>query len=179
MLCFGNVDLGILEYLKENLAITYKDIFSEIIIIDEVRDFPENSFDSERNQYSAPLFLLTIREYAINNSYDMVLGITSLDIFVPVQDHDFFRGQAEFGPDAKAAVLSLHRFYEEFYDVSPNAPLFLLRLLKEAIHETGHILGLNHCRKKCVMMFSEYTKDVDKKPASFCDTCWKKILLFL
>ena len=46
---------------------------------------------------------------------------------------------------------------------------------KEAIHETGHILGLQHCPNRCVMRFSESLEDALEKPDSLCAQC-RKIL---
>ena len=173
LLCFGSVKLEILKHLKQKLDKIFEHVFSEIQIIEEVKEFPESSFNPEWNKYSAPLILLDITEFVNQTNFDKVLGITSLDLYEP--ERDLIYGLAQYGSDAKAAIISLHPFYEEFYKPLPNMELFLLRLIKEAIHEIGHLLGLDHCTNKCVMMRSEVVLDVDKKPASFCDICWKNI----
>ncbi len=63
----------------------------------------------------------------------------------------------------KAAVLSTHR-------------LDSLDLInKEAIHETGHVLGLQHCNNECVMQFSNSLYEAKAKPATLCERCWSLV----
>jgi archaemetzincin len=58
-----------------------------------------------------------------------------------------------------AAVLSTHR-------------LDSLDLVnKEAIHEMGHVLGLQHCTNDCVMQFSNSLDEAKAKPATLCERC--------
>ena len=50
--------------------------------------------------------------------------------------------------------------------------LFRERILKEAVHELGHLHGLSHCDdRSCVMVFSESVEGVDSKGADFCGRC--------
>jgi predicted Zn-dependent protease len=44
-------------------------------------------------------------------------------------------------------------------------------LAKEAIHEVGHVLGLNHCSDNCVMNLSKSEEEVRRKPSSLCPSC--------
>jgi archaemetzincin len=53
-----------------------------------------------------------------------------------------------------------------------NDELFRARLLKEAVHELGHTLGLDHCSDpRCVMHFSNKLADTDVKGDAYCDRC--------
>ncbi|MFX1296631.1 MAG: archaemetzincin family Zn-dependent metalloprotease [Promethearchaeota archaeon] len=170
----GKVKLEIVEYLQNNLIAIFKNIFTEIRIINEICRIPKNSYDLKRKQYLSPLILLVVRNYTEKHHYDKILGITALDLFVA--EHNFVFGQAEFGSHAKAALISLYRLYPEFYRLPSNKELFLLRIVKEGLHEIGHTLGLEHCHNKCIMIFSNSIFDTDKKPAAFCEKCWGKIL---
>lgn len=49
------------------------------------------------------------------------------------------------------------------------------RMIKEAVHELGHLFFLSHCRKPCVMSFSNSVFDVDEKSPDFCEACEKKL----
>ena len=44
-------------------------------------------------------------------------------------------------------------------------------VLKEAVHEMGHVMGLPHCRNRCVMQFSNTYEDALRKPDQPCDRC--------
>jgi archaemetzincin len=60
--------------------------------------------------------------------------------------------------------------------LSEDGNLYKLRLLKEVLHETGHLLGLPHCTDpSCVMSFSNSVLDVDRKKAEFCGRCKNKL----
>jgi archaemetzincin len=124
-------------------------------------------------QYSSPLFLVAIRDYAEENGFDKILGITTVDLFVG--DLYSIFGQAEFGSEGRAAVISLSCLYPEFYGQESNRELFLMRTVKEGIHEIGHTFGLKHCRNSCIMVHSSSVFDIDNKPTVFCDVCQKKI----
>ncbi len=167
--------MKILDYLRVNLTKVFENLFTQIQIIDEICEIPENSYDSLRDQYLSPLFLYVIRAKAEKLGYDKVLGITALDLCVYELDCVF--GQAEFGSHAKAAVISLFRLHPEFYGQSSNTSLFLMRVVKEGIHELGHTLGLEHCHANCIMKISKYVCDTDTKPANFCQKCRKKLAL--
>ncbi|MHA1263841.1 MAG: archaemetzincin family Zn-dependent metalloprotease [Candidatus Helarchaeota archaeon] len=174
LLRFGLVELDILQYLKTELSQVFKNIFTEIQIIPEEYAIPKNALNANRGQYSALLFLHAIRNYPDKRVYHKILGITSLDLFVP--QLNFVFGLSEFGSLAKAAVISLFRLSPEFYGAPPNTKLFLNRVLKEGIHEIGHTFGLEHCSQHCIMVYSNSIIDTDKKPAFFCDSCFNKIL---
>jgi predicted Zn-dependent protease len=44
-------------------------------------------------------------------------------------------------------------------------------LAKEALHEVGHLLGLEHCRDRCIMSLSENREEAEKKPSQLCQSC--------
>ncbi|MCX7604349.1 MAG: hypothetical protein N2036_09770 [Bryobacteraceae bacterium] len=98
----------------------------------------------------------------------VVVGVTSLDLFVPV--FTFVFGEAQVaGP---AAVISQHRLREEYYGLPPNPGLLLERLLKELLHELGHTQGLRHCADwRCVMSSAHTVERIDVRQAAFCADC--------
>ena len=48
-------------------------------------------------------------------------------------------------------------------------------LAKEALHEVGHLLGLRHCSKRCVMNLSDTIEQAKEKPSFLCASCKERI----
>jgi archaemetzincin len=44
-------------------------------------------------------------------------------------------------------------------------------VIKEAVHEVGHVMGLQHCKNRCVMRFSNTYEDALQKPETLCEAC--------
>ncbi|MBI5434241.1 MAG: archaemetzincin family Zn-dependent metalloprotease [Planctomycetes bacterium] len=128
---------------------------------------PEDAYDSERGQYDSTELLAAL--LADPDASDaLVLGVTGVDLFVPVLT--FVYGEAQL--DGRAAVVSLHRLRTEAYGLAPDPALLHERLYKEAAHELGHVHGLLHCADpSCVMRASSYVEQVDGKTREFCDAC--------
>jgi predicted Zn-dependent protease len=48
-------------------------------------------------------------------------------------------------------------------------------MARVACHETGHLLGLGHCRAHCCMQHSPTVALVEMKPDILCEKCFKKL----
>jgi archaemetzincin len=102
-----------------------------------------------------------------------VLGVTDLDLYIPVLTFVF--GEAQLG--GRAAVVSTARLVPSNRTVATGGALFVARLAKEAVHELGHAFGLVHCDvSDCVMGRSASLVDVDAKRGGFCEACWTRYL---
>ena len=128
---------------------------------------PELAFDASRGQYNSRLLLdLLLRDRRPGAA--RVLGITGVDLFIPVLTYVF--GEAQLG--GPAAVVSTHRLASERYGLEPSPALLRQRLHKEAVHEVGHTFGLVHCHQgRCVMGSSTYVEEIDLKSERFCPRC--------
>jgi archaemetzincin len=167
LVCYGEVDSGILEYLKENLAPEFRASCETSGPL----PIPAGAYDAKRRQYRSTVFLEDLSgKYGRKAGY--VLGITAVDLFVPTLNFVF--GEAD--KDGAVAVISTVRLRPEFYGRPADCALYRERALKEAVHELGHVHGLPHCRNpRCVMHFSNSIDDTDFKSARFCRVCAQEI----
>jgi len=125
------------------------------------------AFNPLRRQYDSTEILKRLGQHASRENW-RVLGVTEADIYIPIMTYVF--GEAQLR--GCCAVVSSYRLREEFYGMPPNPGLLAERLLKEALHELGHTLGLRHCCDyRCVMGFSSTVESIDLKLAEFCPTC--------
>jgi archaemetzincin len=99
------------------------------------------------------------------------LGVVDGDLYSDSNPSlNFIFGEARVAKEA--AVISTTRLFPEYYGFKPNQKLFLERIVKEALHELGHVAGLGHCQDTlCLMHFSNSIHDTDLKYARLCKKC--------
>jgi archaemetzincin len=166
ILRIGPIDLNAAARIQESLNSIFTGSQSEVI--DEQIVLPEEAFDPTRKQYDSDVILKKVKDFSEKQMFDRVLGIVDVDIYV--QRLNFVFGEADC--PGKAGLISLWRLRQEFYGRSPRNELLFQRSEKEAIHELGHTLGLQHCSNPfCVMHFSNSIHDTDVKKNFFCKKC--------
>lgn len=128
---------------------------------------PAFALHPQRQQVHSTAVLGRLDSYRSTQTW-RVLGVTALDLYVPVLTFVF--GEAQM--DGPCAIVSTHRLRQEYFGLPADPSLFAERLLKEAVHELGHTLGLTHCDDhRCVMSASHGVEWIDLKGASFCPAC--------
>jgi len=164
----GKVEPDVVEFLSMALP----DIFGfKCRLLPQTID-PGQAFNQVRQQYNSMDMLLALSKVR-SPAGDKVLGLTSIDLFIPILTFVF--GQAQL--NNRLAVMSTHRLRQRFYGLPDDDDLLLRRSEKEAVHELGHTFGLVHCNVfDCVMHFSNSVDEVDLKSSAFCPDCETRIL---
>jgi len=100
-----------------------------------------------------------------------LVALTATDLW-PGNDWNFVFGQGSLG--SPTGVVSLFRLFGD----EEGDNLQLLRTIKIATHETGHLFGIPHCTAyECCMNGCNSLAETDRHPLSFCPECEAKIWL--
>lgn len=152
----GDIDEELLTKLSKELEKKFSKITGGVVILKKVEP-PQQCYNPQRDQFNSTCILMLMRPRWIT------LGIIDRDIYA--DGMNFVFGEAEL--NGSRAIVSLYRL---------KGPKLFERLVKEATHEIGHVLGLKHCKNRyCVMSFSNSIYEVDLKTSEFCETCRNKL----
>jgi archaemetzincin len=101
-----------------------------------------------------------------------LIAFTTADLY-PNEKMNFLFGQASLRD--RIGVRSLYRLGDP--DAGPAGfTECLLRTLKIATHETGHMFSLWHCtRYQCNMNGSNSLEEMDRRPLELCPECMAKV----
>ncbi len=136
--------------------------------IQPARVRPDYAFIATRRQYDAVSILAALS--GESNGAFFKMGILQQDLCIPILTYVY--GESQLG--GQAAVVSLHRIYHIDRQVTYE------RGAKIAVHEAGHLLGLEHCREPgCLMRFSKQIEQLDRLPMHFCSACEYEIARLL
>jgi archaemetzincin len=100
------------------------------------------------------------------------LAFTSSDLW-PGQGWNFVFGQAS--TRARVGVWSIYRNGDPSKD-DDSFKLCLMRTMKTAVHETGHMFTMMHCTLyECCMCGSNHREESDRRPVWLCPQCMPKV----
>jgi archaemetzincin len=161
----GRVEPQLLDAVVAGLAREFR---TSCAVAEHVID-PSFAHHPERNQYHSTAIIEHMTR--LDGPETGLLTVTALDLYIPILTFVF--GEAQLG--GHCAVVSCHRLTQEFYGLPPDPDILIERLVKEAVHEYGHTLGLTHCDDyECVMAASHAVEWLDLKGSSLCEECqWK------
>lgn len=146
---------------EEKVEKLYKDFPFEYDRL-EIKEDIKEAYSKKRDQYDAYRYLSLCDKTGKDND-KIVLGITDVDLFVPRLNFVFGLAQK----NGYGCIISTNRLGE--------GKILEERISKEAVHEIGHVVGLEHClNNNCVMYFSNSLLDTDRKTGWFCDDCLNK-----
>jgi len=161
----GRVDPVIISWVTEDLP----KVLPTSVVESPPLPLSPRHFHAGRAQYLGDGLLAELSSIARPGN-TLLLGITGEDLFSPGMN--FMFGIATTG----RALVSTFRLRPEVYGMPPAGKLYRWRVLTEAVHELGHALGLPHCEHPgCVMYFSTWIGDTDRKGPGFCYRCRRRI----
>ncbi|MEM0461514.1 MAG: archaemetzincin family Zn-dependent metalloprotease [Candidatus Caldarchaeum sp.] len=133
----------------------------DVVVENGLVSSAEKAWNSQRRQYDAEKLVKHIHP-----GEPFVLILTGRDLYV--EGLNFVFGYAP----PPVGVLSIHRLKPSVEVGGFGRSLLLDRVLKEAVHEVGHLIGLRHCSAgSCVMSFSNSVDEVDLKSGELCERC--------
>lgn len=166
----GAFDADLLGAVRDRVA---QEFTQEVVVVDAPTR-PVGTREARRGQHSSRAVLTWL--LAQVPAGERVLGITDVDLFIPVLTFVFGEAQLE----GTAAVVSVARLVDH---ADPKRTAW--RLAAESVHELGHTFGLVHCGSMdgtgrraapCVMSRSASVRAVDEKSPRLCPDCRARYL---
>ena len=132
------------------------------------KPLPKEAWYEPRARYRADKLLDHLHGIAVGK-HAAIIGITEKDISTTKDEHEDWGvfGLGEMG--GTTCVVSTFRLKARGADEKKLRE----RLGKVAVHEIGHVTGLDHCLQKgCVMQDAEASiETVDRETGEFCQDC--------
>lgn len=125
-----------------------------------------------QEQWHTRYLLDTLLKAALPADAVGLLALTPTDLY-PDPKWNFVFGQASL--QDRVSVTSLFR-YNDGTGTEAARRATLLRLLKVAAHELGHMFSLHHClAAQCVMNGGNSRPELDAQPERLCSRCLEKL----
>lgn len=123
-------------------------------------------------QILAPFVLTKVLKPRLPRNAVALIAFTTADLW-PGEGWNYVFGQASLSD--RVGVWSLCRYGDP--DASDDAfQRTLLRTLKTATHETGHMFSMSHCTLyECNMCGSNHLAEADRHPLELCPHCLAKL----
>ena len=154
---------AVLDEVKEILKL-------EIKQIETLKDI-EFAYDKKRKQYLSSKILFYAKKFVPQDAFVLFL-VVDKDLYE--KGFNYIFGQSA----GNVCIVSIHRFKHcTKIDTEQEKNLLKERTIKTIIHELGHSFGLPHCSDPtCVMYFSNWLGDTDRKSKFFCEKCKEKLV---
>ncbi len=168
LIAVGPLETSIFAPLSEPLS----SLFGRRVEVGEALPLPKYAFNPTRDQYHASSILKRVEEHR-DHKWEAVLALTEVDLFVP--EVPFVFGESD--RSTRSALISVARFRPEMGSTELRHDLLVRRLLSEVVHQMGLLRGLAHCpNNRCVLYAAGTVNEVDKRGATLCANCRKRLL---
>lgn len=169
---------------KQSQVIAKTSVYLEAFFGLSVKTLPQRSIErplrikdtrtnaiSKKSQIRTGHILDEILKPMLPNDAAALIAFTNEDLF-PDSTMSYVFGQASL--EDRVGVWSLYRL-----DDNADLKTFLLRTIKAAAHETGHMFSMHHCiAYNCVMSGSNHLAETDSHPIDACPECMAKVCWF-
>ncbi|MBY9015273.1 MAG: hypothetical protein KGD68_06235 [Candidatus Lokiarchaeota archaeon] len=185
----GKISTSILTNLGFYINKLFNSFFYKILFIGEL-EIPsilyERGIKKEHNllnqTFKKVILQPTNKLYCIiknlmkEHNINVGLGLTDLPIYSS-NDESLLFLFGESNINHRCAIVSTHNLIPQFNKESGYNFKDGNRIIKEAIHEIGHIIiGLEHClTADCVMRFSKNIEEIDNKSVNLCEKCQSRL----
>lgn len=132
---------------------------------------PDEAYSPIRGQYFAMVILQKL-ELLRSSEREKIVALVDEDLYTA--DQAWVIGASD--RIAGTSVISLHRLRQEYFGYGEEEKILYRRVIKETVHQIGHLFGMRSCRNpRCAMYASERMQDIDAKREKFCDNCLRRI----
>ncbi|HUW91023.1 MAG TPA: hypothetical protein VMV43_10980 [Candidatus Nanopelagicaceae bacterium] len=185
----GKISTSILTKLDFYINEIFKSFFYDILFIGEL-EIPsilyESGIKKEHNLLNQAFKKVILQPtnklyYIIKNlmrshNFNVGLGLTDLPIYSSNDENLLFLF-GESNISHRCAIVSTHNLNPQFNKESGYNLKVGNRIIKEVIHEIGHIIiGFEHClTADCVMRFSKNIEEIDNKLINLCEKCQSRL----
>ena len=186
---YGDFDIKLFEQIESYLNNIYDSFFFEIRNLGLFSFSKETYSKGIRKEYKelrksnkklsihpTNKFYQLLIDKRIEEKLGMIMALTDLPIYSSTEVNILFLfGETHL--KHRTSIVSTLKLKESFYYRENDQNLFFQRIIKETIHEIGHIiLDSEHCKENsCVMKFSETIEEIDEKSYNLCSICKGKL----